>query len=104
MKIAIPFQIRSIFGHLKPLSRHHYFFAVIILLGILGWGIFSVNDTLGLPTDDEYRLQQMQSTIGTKFNQGTKEIIAKIESLQKSGGANSPLPPLPPGRINPFAE
>ena len=63
-----------------------------------------VNNILNQPTDSEYYDQQMHSTIGSKFNQSTKDTIEKIKALQKSSDTNSSQTPLPSGRINPFAE
>jgi hypothetical protein len=103
-KIAIPPQVNAYLRKLKPLAKHHYFIVSIALFSGVAVVIYLVNQTLNVTSDEAYRTQQMQSTIGSKFNKQTKDTIEKVKALQKSTDAASPDAPFPPGRINPFAE
>ncbi len=103
-KIKLPRIVRVYLAKLKPIAKHHYFILTVILFGGLSWVVFIVNDTLNHPSDVEYRDKQLHATIGSKFNQGTKDTIEKIKSLQKSSDPNTTQSPLPSGRVNPFAE
>lgn len=103
-KIAIPAQVNTYLRKLKPLAKHHYFIVSIALFSGVAVVIYLVNQTLNVTSDEAYRTQQMQSTIGSKFNKQTKDTIEKIKTLQKSTDAASPDAPFPSGRINPFAE
>lgn len=102
--IKLPPQAHAIIAKLKPLARHHYFIVTIALFSGVAVAIYSVNQTLTTPPDDGYRAQQLQSTIGSKFNKDTKNTIAKIKALQKSTDTKNADVTFPPGRINPFAE
>jgi hypothetical protein len=104
MKFKIPPSVQAYLLKLKPLARHHYFIVTVILLSAVGGVIYTVNLTLNSPTDEEYKSKQLQATIGSKFNKSTKDTIEKIKSLQKTTDGTSQTKPLPPGRINPFAE
>ncbi len=101
---AIPLRLRNQLHKLAPLARHHYFIVAIILFGGLAFALYSVGQTLNTPTDSAYQAKQLQSTIGSKFNQSAKDTIGKIKGLQKSTDTNGQEAPLPAGRINPFAE
>lgn len=103
MKIPFLPKIHTFTRILRPIAKHHYFIVTIILFSGVGVGVYWVNETLNMPGDDAYRMQQQQSTIGSKFNQSTKDTITKIEALQKSTDS-TPASTLPAGRINPFAE
>ena len=103
MKIPSLSKVHTYTRILRPVAKHHYFIVTIILFSGVGVGVYWVNETLNMPADDAYRAQQQQSTIGSKFNQSTKDTITKIETLQKSTDS-TPTSALPSGRINPFAE
>lgn len=101
---AIPAKIKNQLRKLAPIARHHYFIVSVVIFGSLAFGVYSINQTLNTPSDSEYRDKQMQSTIGSKFNQSAKDTISKIKQLQKSTDTSSQETPFPTGRINPFAE
>lgn len=102
--IKIPPKIRVKLRKLQPIVRHHYFIVTIILFGGVAAVIYSVNQTLAVATDEAYRSERMQSTIGSKFNKNARDTIDKIKSLQKSTDTAVPEANFPAGRINPFAE
>lgn len=102
--IKLPRQLKAYLDKLKVFARHHYFFVTVLLFGSLAFAIYTVNETLNMPTDSAYYDEKLKSTIGRKFNQSTKETIEKIRQLQKSTDPSSGEQPLPDGRINPFAE
>lgn len=102
--IKIPPKIKVQLRKLKPLARHHYFIVTIVLFGGVAAVIYSVNQTLTTTTDEAYRAERMQSTIGSKFNKNARDTIEKIKSLQKSSDTAVPEANFPAGRINPFAE
>jgi hypothetical protein len=104
MKINIPPIVLTYLSKLKPVVKHHYFIVTVVLLSAVAGAIYTVNLTLNSGVDDEYRAKQLQSTIGSKFNQSTKNTIDKIKLLQRSTDGTTQNKPLPPGRINPFAE
>lgn len=97
-------QLKKYVSKLRPLLKHHYFFVTIVLFSAVAFAIFTVNQTLSMSTDGDYRDRQLQSTVGGKFNQAAKDTINKIKSLQRSTDASNNDTPFPPGRINPFAE
>lgn len=101
---AIPLKLRNQLHRLAPIVRHHYFIVMLVLFGGLAYAIYSVDQTLNTPSDGAYQAKQLQSTIGSKFNQNAKVTIEKIKSLQKSTDTTGQEAPLPAGRINPFAE
>lgn len=103
-KIAIPPKITTYLRKLKPIAKHHYFIVSIALFSGVAVVIYLVNQTLNVTSDEAYRTEKMQSTIGSKFNKQAKDTIEQIKNLQKSTDAASPDAPFPPGRINPFAE
>jgi hypothetical protein len=104
MKIKLPTLIIATWHKLKPIARHHYFIVMVILFGGVAFAVYTVNETLNAPTDDNYRTTQTNATIGSKFNKSTKTTTDQIKALQKSTDATSGEQPLPSGRINPFAE
>lgn len=89
---------------LRPLARHQYFIALLVMLCGLAVAVYMVNNALNMPTDDTYRAELLKKTVGTQFNKNTQETIDKIESLQRSSEQSSQNQTLPSGRINPFAE
>ncbi|HSE61351.1 MAG TPA: hypothetical protein VLA88_03575 [Candidatus Saccharimonadales bacterium] len=104
MKFTIPPAILTYLSKLKPLVRHHYFIVTVLLLSTVAGVIYTVNQTLNSPTDEEYKGKQFQATIGSKFNKTTTDTINKIKTLQKSTDNTGQTKPFPTGRINPFAE
>lgn len=104
LNITLPPKIKVYVLKLKPIVRHHYFIVPLMLFGGVAIAVYLVNQTLAVTPNEEYRLQKMQSTIGSKFNKETKNTIEKIKSLHKSTDAANAADPLPSGRINPFAE
>ena len=102
--IKLPAFVNTLLAKAKIVGKHHYFITVVVLFSSLAVGIFMVNETLNLPTDENYRTQQLHSTIGTKFNATTKATIDKIKELQRTSDPSDSQTPLPSGRINPFAE
>jgi hypothetical protein len=96
--------LKTLLAKFKPIARHHYFIVTVLLFGSLAFAIFTVNETLNMPTDSTYYDEKLKSTIGRKFNQNTKDTIEKIKQLQRSTDPSSPDQPFPEGRINPFAE
>ena len=102
--IKLPPVVKKVLGKFAFIAKHHYVIVMVLLFGGLSVGVYMVNATLQLPTDDTYRAEQLHSTIGSKFTQATKDTIEKIKALQKTSDTNSPVKPLPDGRINPFAE
>lgn len=102
--IKIPPKVKSQLRRLRPLARHHYFIVTILLFSGVGAVVYFVNQALAAPTDDTYRSERMQSTIGSKFNKSARDTIEQIKSLQKSSDTTVPEANFPAGRINPFAE
>ncbi|HKX72508.1 MAG TPA: hypothetical protein VJM32_00660 [Candidatus Saccharimonadales bacterium] len=102
--IKVPPKVKSQLRKLKPVAKHHYFIVTILLFGGVAAVIYSVNQTLAAPTDDAYRSERLQSTIGSKFNKNARDTIEKIKALQKSTDTAVPEANFPAGRINPFAE
>jgi uncharacterized protein YlxW (UPF0749 family) len=102
--IKIPANVNVYVRKIKPLARHHYFIVTILLFSGVGYVIYTVNQTLTVTPDEEYRTKQLQSTIGSKFNKNAKDTIERIKTLQKSTDTSSPTEAFPAGRINPFAE
>ena len=104
LHIKLPPKILALLRKLKPIARHQYFIVTIVLFSAVAGVVYSVNQTLNAQTDSDYQTQQLQSTIGSKFNQSAKDTISKIKQLQRSTDTNNPEAPFPSGRINPFAE
>lgn len=104
MKLKIPRQITDILVKLKPLTKHLYFAALLLVLLGLAGVTYSVNQVLSAPSDSAYLQQKMSATIGSKFNKSTQDTIDRVEALQKSTDTAGKAPVLPPGRINPFSE
>jgi hypothetical protein len=104
ISIKLPPKVKTYLRKFKPLARHHYFIVTILLFSGVGYVIFTVNQTLTITPDEEYRTKQLQSTIGSKFNKNAKDTIERIKTLQKSTDASGPVEAFPSGRINPFAE
>lgn len=100
----LPPYVTALLAKAKIVGKHHYFISIVLLFSGLGLGIYMVNETLHLPTDQDYRDKALHSTIGSKFNATTKATIDKIKELQKTSDPNVSQTPLPGGRINPFAE
>lgn len=91
--------IRQFKKGVNVLMRYNTFINLSILLGVLLYGLFSVQQILSLPDDAEYRQAQIQKNTKTFFDQDT---IQKVRGLRQPGDIVDPE--LPPGRINPFAE
>lgn len=104
LDFKVPAFLKPYLAKLKPLARHHYFIVMILLFGGVAYAIFTVNETLNTPSDEIYRTQQSQSTIGFKFNRAAQDTMDKVKSLQKASDPSQGNPPFPAGRINPFAE
>lgn len=104
LNIKLPAKATAYLRKLKPLARHHYFIVTILLFSGVGYVIYTVNQTLTVTPDEEYRTKQLQSTIGSKFNKNAKDTIERIKTLQKSTDNSGPTEAFPSGRINPFAE
>src|SRR5262245_49885705 len=100
----LPPYITELLAKAKVVGKHHYFITVVVLFSGLALRVYMVNDTLNLPTDQDYHDKALHSTIGNKFNATTKATIEKIKELQKTSDPSDSQTPLPGGRINPFAE
>ena len=100
----LPPYVTALLAKAKVLGKHHYFITVVVLFSGLAVGVYMVNETLNIPTDQDYRDKALHSTIGTKFNNTTKATIEKIKELQKTSDPSDSQTALPGGRINPFAE
>lgn len=103
LKITIPPLVAQYLNPLRSIARRHYFVSLVLVLGGLAYGVYSVNQVLSMPQDNAYRQERMQAST-TTFTASDEEVIAQIEALQKSTDASGELPPFPAGRINPFAE
>lgn len=95
--------IKSITEGLKKAGdsfrRHMSIIYVVVVLVGLVYSIYSVNLILGMPSDEEYRLQKEAESFSTRFDEATIKKINSLKARQDAGSVE-----LPSGRINPFAE
>ncbi len=83
----------------KPIRTHHVLIAFIIITGIIAYTLYTVNNVLSQPSDEQYTAEQQKNAISTKFDEDTIDKVNKLKNRQENSSNE-----LPPGRINPFTE
>lgn len=81
------------------IARHHVIIFLVISLGSLTYAVYTVNQTLSMPTDSNYQTEQLSKSISTRFDENTIDKVNQLRSRQEAAAVR-----LPGGRINPFNE
>ncbi|HYG83384.1 MAG TPA: hypothetical protein VD907_00720 [Verrucomicrobiae bacterium] len=83
----------------SPFRKHHALIFILLALAVMIISVYSINQILSQPVDQNYKAEAEAKSLRTNFDQQT---IDKITELRGRGDnwANN----LPGGRINPFSE
>lgn len=86
-------------GVAKKVLTHHAIMSFVLIIGILIYTIYTVNNLITQDSDQVYRSEKEAEITQANFDDDT---IDKIDELRNSSNAGPPS--LPGGRINPFVE
>lgn len=88
---------------IKGLSKHffaHYgILSFLLVMVILIYSVFSIQQIMSSPSDSGYRDEQQRKNTRTTFDRQTIGKVERLRSAEESAAIE-----LPTGRINPFAE
>lgn len=97
---SISAQLQPIYRSVQPVLRHHMFIVILTSLGFLIFTVYSINNILQQPEDQEYRMAEEAKQSQTKFDQGTIDRIKKLQSSESSDGIDLGKR----SRMSPFVE
>lgn len=89
----------SILSPIFQILKHHAIIAILIVLGVMIFTVYSVGQFIALPSDEQYRAEQLATKAKTKFDEETILKVERLNARQENASLS-----LPSGRINPFTE
>lgn len=95
--LKISFEPLSHFFH--TILLHHKIISFLLAMATLIYCVYSIQATFSLPSDENYRVEQLKNNTKTSFDKTTVEQIKQL----RTPADQSPVK-IPGGRVNPFKE